>query len=257
MAENLQDDSGRPIKIVGYANLFDTSITRDGQTLEFARGAFLPTLSRGAPDLRATVDHKRDATWASVRDGSLTVWEDACGLAFSALLAPTPEGRGHARAVADGLIFASIRHRTFKTETTASGCIVKAAVLIDICLTTSPAYPTATWLVPFDCNNHMSDNALMLRRRWIGGQLKARREARDHVTQPRVAPAKAELAVKAHQEANARRPPHTRAPRRAGGAAVVKTAGPRLPNKMKPKILIPTTDEIEFILDQGAGFVTA
>ena len=129
------------------------------------------------------------------------------------MLPSTPEGRGQARAVADGLIGASVLFRPFKTEKTASGNIVQAATLTDICLTTSPAYPTATWLAPFELMNSMNDHALMLRRRLIGGQLKARREARDHVTQPRVAPSKARQAVEAYHEANARRPSRTRTPR--------------------------------------------
>ena len=211
MSDFLQHES-RPVKIVGYANLFDTLITRDGQTLEFAPGAFLPTLTRGAPDVRATINHQREMTWASVRDNSLTLWEDSTGLAFSATLPATPEGRGLARAAADGLIGASIRYRTFKTEKTASGLIVKAAILIDICLTTAPAYPTATWLAPFELMNYMSDDVLLLRRRLIGGQLKARREARNQATQPHVAPSKARQAVDAYHEANARRP--SRSPRR-------------------------------------------
>ena len=211
MVEILRGDSGQPVHVCGYAGLFDTPIVIDGQTEEFARGAFQPSLRFGA-DVPATVNHKCDATWARVRDGSLKLWEDDTGLAFSATLPATPYGRGLARAVADGLISASVLFRSFKTERTASGYIVQAATLTDICLATAPAYPTAVWLVPFECMKNATDHALMLRRRLIGGQLKARREARDHVTQPSVAPSKAELAVKAHQEANARH--HTRTPRR-------------------------------------------
>ncbi len=211
MTEYLRDDHGLPLKIAGYANLFNTSITRNGQTLEFAPGAFSATLSRGAPYVRATINHKREMTWASVWDGSLRLWQDAKGLAFSASLPATLEGRGHARAVADGLISASIRYRSFQTEMTASGCIVKAAILIDVCLTTSPAYPTAVWLVPFELMSHMSDHALALRRCLIGGQLDAMREARNHVTQP---PSRPEQAAQAHREALARRLLHTRTPRR-------------------------------------------
>ena len=213
MANFLLDDRGQLIHVQGYAGLFDTPIVVDGQTEEFARGAFQPSLKFGA-DLRITVNHKRDATWARVRGGSLKIWEDNFGLAFSAMLPATPYGRGQARAVADGLIGASVLFRSFKTEKIAGGCIIQAATLTDICLCIAPAYPTAVWLAPFERMNHMGDHALMLRRRLIGGQLKARREARDHAANPSVAPSKAEQAVRAHQEALARRPPHTRAPRR-------------------------------------------
>ena len=212
MIEFLQHE-GELIHVNGYAAIYDSPIVIDGQTEEFARGAFQPSLKFGA-DVRFTINHKRDTTWARVADGSLKMWEDACGLAFSALLPATPYGRGQARAIADGLIGASVLFRPFRTKKTTSGYIVQAATLDDICLATSTAYPTAVWLAPFECMNYMSDNALMLRRRLIGGQLKARREARDHAANPSVAPSKAELAVRAHQEALARRPPHTRAPRR-------------------------------------------
>ena len=238
MADFLLDDRGRPIHVCGYAGLFDTPIVIDGQTEEFARGAFQPSLKFGA-DVRATINHKRDATWARVRDGSLKLWEDAVGLAFSANLPATPYGRGQARAVADGLIGASVLFRSFKTEKTTSGCIIQAATITDICLCTAPAYPTATWLVPFECMKNATDHALALRRRLIGGQLKAMREARDHVTHPSVAPSRAEQAVKAHHEANLRRPRRRgilrpgRAAARRGSAAfvgehqVIGDAGPR------------------------------
>jgi hypothetical protein len=135
------------------------------------------------------------------------------------MLPATLEGRGQARAVADGLIGASVLFRSFKTEKIAGECIIQAAILTDICLCTAPAYPTATWLVPFECMNYMPDHALMLRRRLIGGQLKAKREAREHVTQPRVAPSRAERATTAYHEANTRRltkvaPSRTRARQR-------------------------------------------
>ena len=205
---------GEPLKIVGYGCPFGATITHRGQDLSFARDAFSPTLRFNASGVRALVDHKRASEWACTQDGSLRLWEDHVGLAFSAKIPNTIEGRGLARAVADGLIGASLHFRPFKIEETASGQIVQAATLTEISLTTRPAFATAAWLVPFECMNYMSDHALMLRRRLIGGQLKARREARDHAAHPSVAPSKAEQAVRVHRKANARRPSHTRTPRR-------------------------------------------
>jgi len=206
--------NGETIRVFGYANLFGVPIEIHGQTEVVAPGAFSPTLRDGAIGVRATINHRRETTWASVQGGSLKLWQDSVGLAFSAVLPATAYGRGQARAVADGLIGASVLFRPFKTEKTDSGYIVQAAVLVDICLGTAPAYPTATWLAPFELMNHMSDHALGLRRRLIGGQLKARREAREQATQPHVAPTRAERAAKAYHEAKARRPLHARSPRR-------------------------------------------
>ncbi len=214
--------NGAPLKIVGYGCLFGTAVMRRGQTVTFARDAFSPTLRYNASGVRALVDHKRAAEWACTRDGSLRVWEDDTGLGFSAMIPNTIEGRGLARAVADGYIGASLHFRPFKTEEIAGGYIVQAATLTEISLTTRPAFATAAWLVPFESMNHMPDHALALRRRLIGGQLKAKREAREHVTQPRVAPShparvapsRAEQAAQAHRDANSRRPLHARARQR-------------------------------------------
>ncbi len=205
--------NGVVVRVNGYASLFDTEIRIDGQIESIAPGAFSPTCNRGAIDVRMTVNHHCAATWASVRDGSLKVWQDAVGLAFSAAFPDTSHGRGLARAVADGLIVASVLFRSFGQKPTPGGYIVTAATLTDVCLTTAAAYPTATWLSDFGLMRHMSDHALLLRRQWIGGQLKAKREAGDHVTQSRVvpsppargAPSRAELAATAYQEAQARR----------------------------------------------------
>ena len=214
--------NGRKLRIDGYATLFGEEIYIGSQTEKFATGAFTPSLRRGATFVRATINHRRADTWASVRDGSLRLWEDSIGLAFSAALPATPEGRGLARAVADGLIQASVLFRPFRSKPTPTGCVVETATLIDVCLAIATAYPTATWLSDFGLMRHMSDRALLLRRCLIGAQLKARREARDHVMQPcvapshpaRRAPSRAEQAVKAYHEAKSRRPLHTRARQR-------------------------------------------
>ena len=42
--EVLLDTRGEPLKIVGYASLFDSPIKYRGEVLTFARDAFLPTL---------------------------------------------------------------------------------------------------------------------------------------------------------------------------------------------------------------------
>lgn len=198
------EHNGAAVRIDGYACIFGSEIRIDGQIESFAPGAFSPTLRRGAIDMRATINHHRAETWASVRDGSLKLWQDDVGLGFSASLPGTAEGRGLARAVADGLIGASILFRPFQSKPTPGGYTVTAATLTDVCLTTSPAYLTAVWLVPFELMNFMPDHALLLRRRWIGGRLKAKREARDHVVQPR-GPSRPEQAAKAHHEAKTRR----------------------------------------------------
>lgn len=158
--------NGEPLKILGYGCLFGTTITYRGQDMTFARDAFSPTLRYNASGVRALVDHKPASEWACTQDGSLRLWEDGAGVAFSAKIPNTIEGRGLARAVADGLIGASLHFRPFKTKETASGYVIQAATLTEISLTTRPAFATAAWLVPFECMNNMSDHALMLRRRW-------------------------------------------------------------------------------------------
>ena len=214
MTKYLEHD-GQEIRINGFAAVWNTEIRVRGRTEEFARGAFLPVLNFGA-SVRATIDHERSQTFACVRDGSLRLWEDATGLAFSALVPASPHGRGWAHAVADGCLGASVLFRPFKTEKTSTGCIVQHATLTDICVTGAPAYPTAAWLAPFELMNHMDDSALLLRRRWIGGALKAKREAREarEVREALAIPPsefyyKALAAARAHHEARprwARRP---------------------------------------------------
>ncbi len=169
--------NGRPLRINGYAAVFDSEIHIDGQTEKFVFGAFAPTLSRGGIDVRMTVNHRRGETWASVREGSLSLWEDECGLAFSAQVPATSHGHGWARAVADGQIEASVLFRGFGKKPAPGGTIVTAAILTDICLTTAAAYPTATWLGDFGLMRHMPDHALLLRRRWIGSCQRKRRAA--------------------------------------------------------------------------------
>ena len=173
MTAHLQHN-GQPLKIVGYACLFDTTIENRGQALTFARDAFLPTLRHNASGVRALVDHKWASEWACTQDGSLRLWQDHAGLAFAAMIPNTIEGRGLARAVGDGLVAASVHFRPFRTEETADGYIVQAAILTEISLTTRPAYPTATWLSELGLMRHMSDYALDLRRRWRLGSMKNR-----------------------------------------------------------------------------------
>ena len=170
--------NGRALRVDGYATLFDVEINIDGKIEKFAPGAFSPVLRRGAIDVRATVNHRRAGTWASVRAGSLKLWQDTTGLAFSAALPGNAEGRGLARAVADGQIGASVLFRPFGSKSTPGGYTVTAATLTDICLTTAPAYSTATWLSDFGLMRHMPDHALLLRSRWIGARQQARTRQR-------------------------------------------------------------------------------
>ena len=158
--------NGRPLRIDGYATIFDTPIVIDSQTEIISPGAFSMMLSRGAPYARATINHRPATTWASVRDGSLKLWADSTGLAFSAALPGTAEGRSVACAVADGQIGASVLFRPFGSNSTPTGYVVEAATLTDVCLTTTPAYLTATWLSDFGLMRHMPDHALLLRRQW-------------------------------------------------------------------------------------------
>ena len=211
--EYLCDDNGQVVRINGYASLFGAEGRINGQIISFDPGAFAPSLRYGA-DVRATIDHRYGATFARVRDRSLTLWEDCVGLAFSLTVPASAEGHGIARSVADGEIGASVLFRPFQRRKTAGVYVVERAILTDVCLTTSPVYRTAAWLSPFELMNHMHDRALLLRRCWLGGALKGKREARDQATQPRVAPSKARQAVDAYHEANARRPMHTRTRRR-------------------------------------------
>ncbi len=169
---------GELLEICGYACLFDTTIRHGGQAFSFARGAFSPTLRYNAKGVRALVDHRRAGEWACTRDGSLRLWQDDTGLAFSANIPNTIAGRGLARAVADGYIGCSLHFRPFKTEETATGYVVLSTTLTEISITTRPAFATATWLAPFKLMNYMPDHAVVLRRHLIGGQLAAKREAR-------------------------------------------------------------------------------
>lgn len=211
--EFLRDDAGQVVRINGYASLFGAEGQINGQIVSFDPGAFAPSLRYGA-NVRATLDHRYGATFARVRDRSLMLWQDCVGLAFSIAVPASTEGRGIARAVADGEIGASVLFRPFQRRKAAGVYVVERTVLTDVCLTTSPVYRTAAWLSPFELMNHMHDRALLLRRCWVGGALKGKREARGHVTQPRVVPSKARQAAKAHQEANDRRPLHARKLRR-------------------------------------------
>lgn len=82
--------SGR--KLVGYVAKFGSE-TRVGSFREtIARGAFTASLASGA-DILALADHDPAAVLGRTRSGTLTLREDADGLAFELTLPDTQKGR--------------------------------------------------------------------------------------------------------------------------------------------------------------------
>ena len=158
--------AGQPLRVNGFAALFNTPIEVDGKTEIIAPGAFSATLRSGASAVRALVSHDPTTAWASVKDGSLKIWQDSVGLAFSAKLEDTVAGRQLARSVASGNAGASFRFKPLETQATASGYIVTDAMLYEISILGEPAYSTAAWLSDPDLMDGLPDHAVALRRLW-------------------------------------------------------------------------------------------
>lgn len=82
--------SGR--KLTGYVARFDSEARIGSFTEVIRRGAFRASLESGA-DILALADHDPKAVLGRTRSGTLTLTEDADGLAFSLQLPDTQTGR--------------------------------------------------------------------------------------------------------------------------------------------------------------------
>ncbi len=166
--------NGKPLVVAGYATLYDVPVTlEDGSTEIIRHNAFQSTLDRGAPFLRAAWNHHRGTEWASVADGTLECWQDDFGLAFQANVAATPHGASVARYVAGGAAGASILFTPLRSKKTATGTVVEFGFLRDVCITPTPAFPTAVWLDHSKLSS-LPTYAQDLRRRWSIGRMKNR-----------------------------------------------------------------------------------
>jgi len=138
---------GRPLTIQGFAALYGIpAIVEQDMTETFLPGAFRACLARGARFVIATWNHFASYTWASVAAGTLRLWESEAGLSFEANVDANCFGLGIARYVAEGSAGASVLFAPLTAEKSASETVIKAAYLRDVCVTASPAYPTACWL---------------------------------------------------------------------------------------------------------------
>lgn len=82
--------SGRVLS--GYAAVFGQETNIGGFTERVAAGAFRDSLASGR-DVLALLDHKPDVLLGRTKSGSLTLREDAKGLAFELTLPDTSAGR--------------------------------------------------------------------------------------------------------------------------------------------------------------------
>jgi hypothetical protein len=89
-AVELRAADGR--RLEGYAATFDTPATIGDFTETIAAGAFAASLARRG-DILALVDHDPGRVLARTRSGTLTLGEDAKGLAFSIAVPDTQTGR--------------------------------------------------------------------------------------------------------------------------------------------------------------------
>ena len=155
-------------EIQGYACLFDTAIVVGAKMLSFDRGAFELELIRRS-DVKACLGHD-GPTFASVRDGTLRLWEDEIGLAFSASI---PRGQKFIflpDLVAEGKTGVSIRFRTAKPDRYSERVATTDLDLIHLGLTTSPAFLTGAWLSNFTLMRNARPRLKALRLHWLDGQ---------------------------------------------------------------------------------------
>jgi len=163
-----------PLRVQGYANIFGVEASTESGVEVFRPGAFAGHLECGAQNVIATWGHFADYAWASVKDGTLKLWEDGIGLCFEATVESSPFGAGLVRFIAEGNAASSILFDSLHQVETANGREVKKAFLRDICVCIEGAYPTAVWLRGNAQPDTLTPYARELRATWL-----ANRAARD------------------------------------------------------------------------------
>lgn len=153
--QELRAESADGKKVIrGHAAVFDSwSQDLGGFRERIAPGAFADTIARG-DEILATFNHKREMVLGATFNGSLSLAEDATGLAVRIALPDTQIGRD-AYALVDG---GYVRGWSFAFPTPgredqewrrgpAGGPderILKRLTLKDVCLATDPAYLAAS-----------------------------------------------------------------------------------------------------------------
>lgn len=156
-------------EIEGYAALFNSDVAIGDTELSFCRGAFELELIRKT-DIRICLHHDGGETFASVRDGTLRLWEDSRGLAFTAIIPRGRKFRFLAEAVAAGETGVSIQFRSVRESNAPPYRVIKAVDLLHVALTADPAFPTAVWLSNFSLMRNTPPHMKALRRDWLQGQ---------------------------------------------------------------------------------------
>ncbi len=225
MTEFLQQE-GELIHVCGYAAVFDSlSVPLDehGGMRELIRpGAFDYALRNLRACTTCTLFHMgTSGAIGSIFHGNLRMWCDDYGLAYECgPFAINSKNVWAIRSIMSGKIRdCSWRGIAAAVPETVDGETVQVIHRLDYLAHIAPgngcSYPaTATWC----SHEHLDDLPDRLKRLslyWQANRPAANpaRAARAVAPRPQ-APLRAEQAAKAHQEAKARRPPHTRTPRR-------------------------------------------
>jgi HK97 family phage prohead protease len=172
----LYEDVVEPLRIRGYAAVFDTVYPIDGGSAweRVAPGAF--RLGARSVFLAFGHDHGRRYAWTA--DKSLALWQDAHGLAFEALAPSNATGRGLVAGVRRGefrhaSVCFTAREVELVVERGREIEVVHRAEISEISLTDAAANPaTCVWL---DCEDpeELPPHVALASARWSVGRMQA------------------------------------------------------------------------------------
>lgn len=170
---NLYDDI-EPLRVRGYASVFDRTYGRTGDMVRIAPGAFADLTDSG---IYACYGHDPEHRFASVGAGTLRIWQDSYGLAFDFEVPSSWGGIWLASRIRAG----EFREASMMLETLESRRVVENSrdvevvtrgSIREISITAAGANPwTCVWLD--DEGEDLHPYAAGARARWQAGRMKA------------------------------------------------------------------------------------
>lgn len=135
-------EDGKGMTISGYAAVFNSDSHPLPFTERVAPGAFKRSL-QSRNEIKLLWNHDTGEPLASLRGGSLRLWEDKKGLAYEAVMANTTRGRDVAELIRSGVIDAmSFGFNVIKDSWDEAGNrILESVRLHEISVVSYPAYP--------------------------------------------------------------------------------------------------------------------
>ncbi|HWE52899.1 MAG TPA: HK97 family phage prohead protease [Bryobacteraceae bacterium] len=146
------DSSGKGNSVSGYASVFNQTTNLGPFYERIAQGCFLRSLKEN-PDIRCLVDHDTSKVLGRTKSGTLSLSEDAHGLAFRVVLPPTSAGTdlgiSLARADVDQASFGFFARDESWNDEVVDGELqlvreIREVSLIEISICAFGAYPTTS-----------------------------------------------------------------------------------------------------------------